>query len=181
MRKIIVAAILVAAVSAFVYLTFVSNDSLDADVASATPEKSIAPDFTLTDMEGKSVSLSDFRGKVVLLNFWATWCPPCRAEMPSMERLYSEMRDKDFVLLAVNVEENGQNAVSSFVEDIPVSFPILFDSAQKISSIYRVSGIPQTYIIDKEGQIIQQVTGGVAWDSPEVRKYFSSLVEGGNQ
>lgn len=137
-----------------------------------------APDFTLANMQGEQVSLADYRGKVVVLNFWASWCPPCRAEMPSMERLYGNLKGGDFVLLAVNVEENGRPAVAAFSQKIPMSFPVLLDNDQRVSGLYRVSGIPQTFIIDKRGEIVQEVTGARDWNSPETRELLTSLMQG---
>ena len=178
MRRMFIAAIVLAAAFGFFFFGSKPGTSLDTEKAFAAPGATAAPDFTLFDRQGSPVSLSDFRGKVVMLNFWATWCPPCRAEMPSMERLHSKLQEEDFVLLAVNVEESGQSAVDAFVREIPVSFPVLFDSAQEVSRLYRVSGIPQTFIIDPQGRIVQQITGGLEWDSPEVTKYLSSLMRG---
>ncbi len=138
----------------------------------------LAPGFTLPNMKGDSVSLADYRGKVVVLNFWASWCPPCRAEMPSMEQLYKKMKGNDFELLAVNVEKNGRPAVTDFIKKIPVSFPVLLDDTQHVSGLYQVSGLPQTVIINKQGEIVQQFTGGRDWNSPEIREYITSLMKG---
>ena len=143
-----------------------------------TPVQPLAPAFTLPNMNAVPVSLADYRGKVVVLNFWASWCPPCRAEMPSMDQLYREMKGNNFTVLAVNVETNGRPAVTNFIKKIPISFPVLLDDAQKVSELYQVSGLPQTYIINKQGEIVQQITGAIDWNAPKTREFILSLIKG---
>ncbi|MBP3039966.1 TlpA family protein disulfide reductase [Bacillaceae bacterium Marseille-Q3522] len=109
-----------------------------------------APDFTLENLQGDSVRLSDFRGKTVMLNFWATWCPPCKAEMPDMEKFHKEAGEK-VVILAVNMDT--YNDVQGFAEEIGVSFPILLDNKNEVNKAYKILAIPTTYFIDKEGYI----------------------------
>lgn len=137
-----------------------------------------APDFTLTDMQGNQVALSQFRGKVVLVNFWATWCPPCREEMPSMERLYRRYKDKGLVLLAVNIEEQGYQAVSRFLMGKNYSFPILLDTAAEVQNNYKVFRFPETFIIDRNGVIIDKIIGGRDWMSGPVSKKIDFLLNG---
>lgn len=173
------AAIFIGLSASYFLISGPANVFTSQAATSGTPgTEAPAPDFTLTDMQGEAVSLSQYRGKVILLNFWAGWCPPCRAEMPSMEKLYRQLKDRDFVLLAVNVEEGGRAAVQDFTREIPVSFPILLDTAQTVSRLYRVRGLPQSYIIDREGKIVQQVKGGMDWNSPDVVRFLSSLMKG---
>jgi thiol-disulfide isomerase/thioredoxin len=135
-----------------------------------------APEFTLKDLNGHPVTLSQFKGKVVVLNFWATWCPPCRAEMPSMERLNEVYGGKDFVLLAVNVEEDGKENVQAFLEKNPHHFTILLDSNLKVQDLYGVYQFPETFIINKKGDVVERVIGAMDWSSVEVLKYFSTLL-----
>jgi peroxiredoxin len=178
-RKISIAFLLIGI--AFSYFVISGKNYLPVSLASpaGAPGTGVtAPGFTLSDMQGKPVSLADYRGKVVVLNFWASWCPPCRAEMPSMERLYGTLKGNDFVLLAVNVEKNGRSAVAAFSQKIPMSFPVLLDSDQHVSGLYRVGGIPQTFIINKKGEIVQEVTGARDWNSPETRKFLTTLMQG---
>jgi len=111
-----------------------------------------APDFTVQTLDGKYVSLSDFRGKTVLLNFWATWCPPCRSEMPDMEKVYRERLDKDVVILAVDVQEAAV-PVQAFVDRFGITFPILMDVSGDIAKLYGVQSLPTSYFIDKQGRI----------------------------
>jgi peroxiredoxin len=111
-----------------------------------------APDFRLMSRDGQAVSLSDLKGQVVMINFWATWCGPCRQEMPLLEQLYSRYESLGFTLLGVNVEENSHDA-ESFLEDTPVSFPILFDPENGVSQLYNVSAMPSTVIVDRSGNM----------------------------
>ena len=137
-----------------------------------------APDFTLEDMDAKKFSLKDYRGKVVLLNFWATWCPPCRREMPSMERLHQKFKGRDFVVLALNQMEDGDQ-VFTFTGDLGVelSFPIVFDKDSSVSRAYGVMGLPTTYLIDKKGNVRFRAIGGREFDHPEVEKQILRLMQ----
>ncbi len=124
-----------------------------------------APDFTLLDLEGNKVELSDFRGKKVVLNFWATWCPPCRAEMPHMERIY-EKNNEEVVILAVNLTntEKSHSGVQEFVEDFQLSFPIVMDTKGEISSQYHVFAYPTSLMIDANGVIHEIYRGAINED-----------------
>jgi thiol-disulfide isomerase/thioredoxin len=125
-------------------------------------EKIKAQNFILTSLEGNEVSLEDYRGKIVLLNFWATWCPPCRAEMPSMEKLYKKFKDKDFTILAIDVQEDA-NSVKIFREKYKLNFPILLDSDGSVQQFYGVISLPTTYLVDREGNIIGGAIGARDW------------------
>ena len=138
----------------------------------------IAPDFTLTNMSGQQVSLSQYRGKVVILNFWATWCPPCREEMPSMEALYQKYTDQGLVILAVNIDENGEPAVRKFLMKTPYSFPILLDSKNVAQNIYGVFRFPESFIIDREGIVVEKIIGGRDWISTGASKMLDFLLNG---
>ena len=124
----------------------------------------MAPDFTLPNAQQQAVSLSSLRGKVVLLNFWATWCGPCQGEMPSLEALYRRYQDKDFVVVGVSLDEEGWPAIQEFTKQIPVSFPILLDAQQMISDLYQVYRIPETYLIDSGGKIVDKFVGPQDYD-----------------
>ncbi len=119
-----------------------------------------APDFELLNLDDEPVKLSDFAGKKVILNFWATWCPPCRAEMPHMEKFYTD-HEKDVVVLAVNLTNTEKNRanVSDFIEDFGLTFPIVMDEEGDVSSSYQVVAYPTSYIIDSQG-IIQNIYQG---------------------
>jgi len=105
-----------------------------------------ARNFTFPGLDGKKGSLTDYKGKVVLLNIWATWCAPCVAEMPSMEKLYQKLKDEDFELLAVSVDESGAEVVTPFMKKHKLSFPVLLDTQGDIKSLYQLTGIPESFI-----------------------------------
>ncbi|WZL72573.1 TlpA disulfide reductase family protein [Clostridiaceae bacterium 35-E11] len=111
-----------------------------------------APDFTLENMQGEQVTLSELKGKNVLINFWATWCPYCIEEMPDLQKLYNENKDNDFVVLAIDVGE-PRSDVEEYLSENPYEFPVLLDKDGKVSMQYLVRGIPTSYMIDKEGMI----------------------------
>lgn len=127
-----------------------------------------APDFTLNDLSGRPVRLSSLKGKVVLVNFWATWCPPCREEIPSMMRLNQAMQGKPFELLAISVDEGGKEAVASFFAKSGYNLPALLDTDTQVSKLYGTTGVPETFVVSKNGVILKKVVGGLEWSSPEV-------------
>lgn len=120
-----------------------------------------APNFNLTTLDGKQVQLSDYRGKKVILNFWATWCPPCRAEMPHMQNFYEKNKDDDIVVLAVNLTnmDKGEAQVKNFVKDYGLTFPIPLDETGEVGETYQAYIIPTSYILTPEGKISQKIVG----------------------
>jgi len=136
-----------------------------------------APNFTLPDLKGKMVSLADYKGQVVLLNIWATWCRPCVEEMPSMEKLHQELKDEKFVIIAVSIDESGADVVRPFMKKHKLSFPALIDSAGTINSLYQTTGVPESFIIDKQGKILEEIIGPRDWAAPGALKYFQSLIQ----
>jgi len=126
-----------------------------------------APDFKLSDVEGNVHRLADYRGKVVIINFWATWCPPCRAEMPSMQRAWEKLEKEGIVMLAINVGQN-EDAVFRFTADYPVEFPLLLDQDSSVTGNYPVKGLPTTFIVDPQGRIAYRAVGGREWDDDEL-------------
>ena len=125
---------------------------------------------------GRPQSLSGLKGKVVLLNFWATWCGPCRSEMPSMETLYARHREKGLEILAVNCQEQ-QSEVLSFMTNNALSFPALLDMDGKVSSTYGIRAIPTSFLLDREGKIILKLTGSINWDTPEIHAAMERLLD----
>src|SRR3989304_5771432 len=119
-----------------------------------------APDFTLTSLDGKKVSLADYRGKVVLLNFFATWCPPCRAEMPDLEATYKELKSQGFEVVAVDLQED-QNTVSGYAKSLGLSFTIVLDRGADVFGQYRITGLPTSYFIDRDGVVREFIIGGM--------------------
>ncbi len=116
-----------------------------------TPEGA-APDFTLKSESGENLRLSDLRGEVVMINFWASWCGPCRQEMPLLNELYTQYKPLGFTILGVNVEENSQKA-KDLLKNIPVTFPVLFDNESKVSKLYDVVAMPSTVLVDRDGNM----------------------------
>lgn len=138
----------------------------------------MAPDFTLEDTKGNKVTLSALRGKVVMVNFWATWCPPCKEEMPSMERLNKFMAEEDFVMLAINADDNGREVVPDFVKKNPHDFTVLYDDQGAVKKSYGVYKMPESFIINKDGTIVEKVVGAIDWSSPKTVAYLKSLAKG---
>jgi len=135
-----------------------------------------APDFSVKSIEGKQIKLSEFKGKVVLLNFWATWCPPCRAEMPSIETLYQKYKTKaTFQILAVSVQEEP-SVVKTFLAQNPYSFPIALDPNGEAAQLYGIRGIPTTFIIDRKGTLQGALVGGKDWTTPQVYDLIDALL-----
>ncbi|MDR2509944.1 MAG: TlpA family protein disulfide reductase [Spirochaetaceae bacterium] len=134
--------------------------------------------FTLTALDGASVSLDSLKGKVVFLNFWATWCPPCREEMPSMEALYQKFRSKGLEIVACDIMENKER-VEKFMRDKNINFQALLDSDGRVSRTYGVQGIPVTFILDRDGMIILSAVGGRDWNSPPISAAFEALLSYG--
>ena len=137
-----------------------------------------APNFTLEDMDEYEYDFSEYRGKVVLLNFWASWCPPCRREMPSMERLYRKYQENDFTVVAINQMED-EDKIFAFTGalETQLTFNILLDTQSTVSQDYDVRGLPTTYLIDKKGRIRYRAVGGREFDHPKVEKIIQSLMQ----
>ena len=136
-----------------------------------------APGFTFPGINGKMVSLSDYRGKVVLVNIWATWCPSCVDEMPSMEKLYQKLKGKNFEILAVSIDSLGVEAVAPFMKKYNLTFPALIDAEGTVSIAYRTTGVPESFIVDKDGRLVKKIIGSVDWTNPEVLRYFHILIQ----
>lgn len=132
-------------------------------------------EIILKDMDGRERKLSEFRGSIIFLNFWATWCVPCRREMPSMERLYQRFKENDFIMIGINIEEPVQ-FVKEFFEDHKLSFISLLDSTGEVRERFRIRAIPSTFILDKTGRIIGKAFGEKEWDRKEVIDLFTYLV-----
>jgi peroxiredoxin len=135
-----------------------------------------APDFTLPDLNGIEHALSAYKGKIVFLNIWATWCQPCKDEMPSMEKLYQRFKDKDFIMLAVSIDKDGKKSVEPFMKEYNLTFPALLDQEGITSKLYKTTGVPETFIIDKNGIIIHKVIGPRDWGKEAAFEVFENII-----
>jgi peroxiredoxin len=139
-------------------------------------DKKTIPNISLESLKGGKVELKNvIKGNVVFLNFWATWCGPCKEEMPSMEALYNQFKDKKFVFLTISVDYEGLKPVKAFIEKTHYTFPVLLDPKNDTLDLFAVTRIPTTFIIDKEGRMIGQAIGPRNWKSPEVESILNQL------
>ena len=132
--------------------------------------------LALPSLDGADVNLEKLRGRVVLVNFWAVWCPPCRKEMPSMQRLAAKLGDRPFTILGVNVGESPDD-IRAFLKQVPVSFPILLDSEGERLKPWQVFAFPTSYVVDKRGRLRLGLFGSIEWDSPDVVARLEALLE----
>ena len=140
----------------------------------AIPDRPLAPDFALNDPEGHTQRLADYRGKPVILNFWATWCPPCREEMPSMQRAYEALKADGIAVIAINVGED-LDAIEQFLEDEPVDFALPMDTDSKVAQRYPMRGLPATFVIDPQGRLAFSAMGSREWDDPKLLDQVRAL------
>jgi thiol-disulfide isomerase/thioredoxin len=149
-----------------------------ANKSAVVKEMTPAPDVSVVSLaNGKPLKLSDLRGKVVLLNFWATWCPPCREEIPSMMKLNRSMAGKPFEMVAISVDEGGKPAIESFFKESGYSLPTFIDPSGASMKTYGITGVPESFIIDKKGVLVKKIIGGFAWDSPETTSFLEGLMK----
>ena len=171
--------ILIVTVMMILPVVSVTGATLTQDLANlgfATPKQRLPSiDFTLQTPDQLTRSLSDYRGKVVFLNFWGTWCGPCRAEMPSMQLLYEELKDEGFEIVAVNLGERPA-PVRTFIDEYGLTFPVLLDQRQTVGTQYGARSIPTTYLIDRNGDILGMAVGTREWDTPEYIELFRKIL-----
>ena len=133
-------------------------------------------DFELSNLEGVNEKLSDYKGKVVFLNFWATWCGPCRSEMPAMENVYKELKDDGFVILAVDLGEDKQT-VQKFVDEYGLTFPVVLDQTNAVGGMYDARSIPTTYLVGRDGNILGRAVGARPWEDDEYMDLFREILD----
>lgn len=134
-----------------------------------------APDFTLVDTKGKTWNLAELKGQVVFVNFWATWCPPCREEMPSMQKMYTSLPADKFKMLSI-LNNDRPDFAESLAATIGFTFPILVDPGSKVGRAYGLTGVPETYIVDKQGVLREKFLGPMQWDSPKSRQMLMKYI-----
>jgi len=141
-------------------------------------EQRNAPDFCLEGLDGTVVCAKAFKGKTLFLNFWATWCGPCKEEMPSIDALYQKYREKDFLFLTIAVDYAGRKRVKEFIEKHGYHFPVLVDTEGKTLELFEISRIPITLMIDRTGKMVGRVIGPRNWNSPEVISFVDRMLQG---
>ena len=140
-----------------------------------------APDFRALDINsGDSVSVSDYRGQVTLVNIWATWCGPCREEMPSMQQAFAELKDRGFAIAAVSIDEGSVDDVRSFQREYGLTFDILHDRTGRIQQLYQTTGVPESFLLDRDGVIVKRLIGNHNWASPANIAQIERLLGGGS-
>ena len=145
-------------------------------VVSPKNEK-IAPNFILETVTGEKISLKDFKGKAVLLNFWATWCQPCKKELPSMQRIYEELSSEGVEVVAISIDRNKKERVKQYIKNHNLTFPILLDPGQKVRKDYFILGLPTSYLIGIDGKLKGFISGAREWDSNASKEMFSTLIQ----
>ena len=140
------------------------------------PDRPQAPDFVLADIDGNQYRLSDYRGQVVIINFWATWCPPCRAEMPSMQRAWQQLEKEGILMLGINVGED-EDTIFQFTANYPVEFPLLMDQDSRVINQWPVRGLPTTFVVSPAGKITYRAIGGREWDDPDLLAMVRALMQ----
>lgn len=135
-----------------------------------------APGFTLKDPDGRSVSLADFRGKFVLLNYWATWCPPCVQEMPSLQGLAKRFKGRPLVVLGISLDAEGAAKVKPFLKKLGITFPIALDPASRVSAAYGARELPATFLIDPQGRVVMAAKGARDWNSRQIAGYLEEVI-----
>ena len=136
-----------------------------------------APDFELPDLKGGTVRLSDLRGRVVLLNFWATWCGPCRVEMPTIQAVYEDYGDRGLSVLAVAGDYQGAEFVAPFMRDLGLTFPGLLDERGEVQDLYFVNALPMTFLLDRNGVVVNKLVGFFDWNLPRFRGLIEALLD----
>lgn len=136
-----------------------------------------APDFELADLSGRITRLSELRGHVVFVNFWATWCPPCRDEAPALETLYGDLREEGFEILAVSIDElAARAAVEQFRDEFRLSFPVLLDPERSAYGDFQATGVPETFLIDRNGRVVERFVGPRDWEQPRYERAVRRLL-----
>ena len=167
-------------VALVVLVAWVNRDRLQP-VMPGTP----GPEFAVADLDGDIVRLSDHRGHVVMVSIWATWCGPCRYEMPSMERLYNEFADEGLEILAVSIDAEAGTFdlfgrpggdIQAFADSLGLTFPLLHDPSGGIQQVYQTTGVPETFLVGRDGIIYKKVAGGTEWDAPDHQELIRRLL-----
>ncbi len=159
------------------FISIVSCDSKNSRRSQQAPKVGFkAPDFTLKSVDGKEYTLSDLKGKVVFVNLWATWCPPCKEEIPSMVKLYNKLKGGNFEILAIS-EDTDIEAVKKFIKQYKITFPVLMDTDKKVYNLYKATAVPETHLINKKGFLEDSTIGSFNWYDKELISAVESLMK----
>jgi peroxiredoxin len=169
-RRLVIRSIILLLLGAAVVYTLYANFTKDTKQKVAVGAQ--APDFALVDMQGKKHQLSDYRGQGVFLNFWGTWCPPCKKEMPYINNQYHQYKDKGVQVLTVDIQES-ELAVNQFAERLKLDFPIMIDTDKEVMSTYGIDPLPATFLIDKNGEVVEYYTGELTEE--KVREFMEKI------
>ncbi|MFQ5441544.1 MAG: TlpA disulfide reductase family protein [Thermodesulfobacteriota bacterium] len=172
--KPVIAGIVVVVVAVVAYIVMSQSQKFEPVV-----KGSEAIDFTLPDLDGTEMKLSDFRGKVVFLNFWATWCDPCKEEIPSMQAMYESLQGKPFEIVAVSIDKDPPERVKAFAVEYGITFTVLHDRRGRIKDTYKTTGVPETFIIDQNGVVAEKVWGPRDWSDRRSLITILDLLENG--
>lgn len=168
---------LLAAALLFIFVKALDNVPPKPFETEYPAEAFLAPGFELPTLNGGKISLADYRGKVVFINFWATWCATCKVEMPSMQKVYDKFKDRGFEMLTISVDKD-QKLIQPFMEEYNLTFPVLLDPDEEIAKqVYKTTGVPETFIVSKSGVIVHKAIGPRDWATEDAMAAFQQLVE----
>jgi len=174
MSKNTKAIILISIFAILVLSIFIKTGGEEFDIGD-TP-----PDFKLQTLDGDYIILSELKGKVVIINFWGTWCPPCREEAPDIERFYREYKQRGLEILGINIDAGSKDEIKSFKKEFDITFPVLLDPDSKVGKLYGITGVPETIVLDKQGKIgLLRIIGPFDWNSSVFRMQIEKLLNAG--
>jgi peroxiredoxin len=176
-KKIVFLVVLVALIALFFAGLFVMERPTGTTGPRAIASGERAPEFLLKTINGGSVNLADLRGKVVMVHFWATWCPPCVEEIPTLDKLYRSLAGKDFMMLAVSEDEGGAGAVASFLQQNRLNLPVLLDNNGDVARLYGTYKLPETYIVDRQGVVRYKAIGPRDWTDPSNIQILKNFID----
>ncbi|MFQ5450852.1 MAG: TlpA family protein disulfide reductase [Nitrospinaceae bacterium] len=161
-----------------IYIVTLNKVDLEPFKVEYPAEAFLAPSFELQSISGGTINLRDYRGKVVFINFWATWCGTCKVEMPSMEKLYQRFKDRDFEMLTISVDKDPSQ-IEPFMKQFDLTFPVLLDPQSEVAKKqYKTTGVPETFIVNKQGIIVHKAVGPRDWATDETMEAFAQLITG---
>ena len=158
----------------FIFLSLLANCSAE-ELLTPVPDKPEAPDFMLHDINENIKELDDYKGKPIIINFWASWCPPCRAELPSMNKAWKKLKDEGIEMIGINIAEEAET-VSDFIKQYPINFPVLLDESGEELENWSIRGLPTTFILDSQGRIVYRAVGGRQWDNKKILDKIRALI-----